>query len=148
MGAISQPTWHYSPSNFEDAETKDELVYESNASTVRSLLRSSNIRETPLECEGERFPEASRKGLEEWIGPTVFVGFALYSQNPHVISLALGGISNYLTDWFKGLVGQKNAQLDIVVETKKKTYKRIRYKGHISGLEEILDIIREVCSDD
>ena len=116
--------------------------------SIRALLRSSDISETPLEREGERFPEASRKGLEEWIGPTISVSFALYSQNPHIVSLALGVVSNYLTDWFKGTVGQKNASLDVVVETKKKTCKRIHYEGHISGLEKLPDVIREVCSDD
>jgi hypothetical protein len=31
------------PSNFETAESKDKLVHESNASTVRVLFRNNNI---------------------------------------------------------------------------------------------------------
>ncbi|MCK4598697.1 hypothetical protein KAU37_02540 [Candidatus Bipolaricaulota bacterium] len=132
------------PRNFESAESKDDLLHESTVPTVRILFRNNGITETPLEHEDERFPQVSEKAFEGWVGPTLFVSFALLSQNPHIISVALGMISNYLTDWFKGIPGGGNAKLDIVVETRKKTYKRIYYEGPVSGLEKAAQVIREV----
>lgn len=136
------------PRNFEEAESKDNLLHESSATTVRVLFRSNGIMETPLESDDERFPEVSEKSFEEWIGPTIFVSFALLSQNPHILSLALGVLSNYLTDFFKGLPNPGKAKLSIVVETRKKTYKRIDYEGPVSGLEKIAEVAKEVSNCD
>ncbi len=136
------------PRNFESAESKDDLLHESSAPTVRVLFRNNGIIETPLEREGETFPQISEKAFEEWIGPTIFVTSALLSQNPHIISVALGVISNYLTDWFKGVPGGRDAKLDIVVEEGKKSYRRIHYEGHVSGLKELVQIVREVGLSD
>jgi hypothetical protein len=135
------------PRNFESAASKDELLHESSAPTVRVLFRTNGIYETPLEREGEKFPQISEKALDAWVGPIIFVSLSLYSQNPHIISLALGVISNYLTDWFKGIPGPKNAKLDIVIETKK-MYKRIQYEGPVSGLEKVSEVIHKASSDE
>lgn len=134
------------PRNFEEAESRDSLLHESSAATVRVLFRKNDIIETPLELDGERFPQVSEKAFEEWIGPTIFVSFALLSQNPHVLSLALGVLSNYLTDFFRGLPSPGKAKLTVVVETRKKTYKRIDYEGPVSGLEKIAEIAKEVSN--
>jgi hypothetical protein len=73
------------------------------------------------------------------------VSASLLSQNPHVISVALGVVSNYLTDWFKGIPGSKKVRLDVVVEqTEGQTYKRIHYEGDPEGLNELARIVREV----
>ena len=136
------------PRNFETAESKSELLHESNTPTIRVLFRNNGISETPLECEGEKFLQISEKAFEAWIAPTIFVSCALFSQNPHIVSVALGVISNYLTDWFRGIPGKRNANLDIVVETKKKSYKRIHYEGPVSGLEELTQVVHEVFSNE
>jgi hypothetical protein len=136
------------PRNFEEAQFKEDLLHESSAPTVRVLLRNNGITETPLELEGERFPQISEKAFVEWIGPTIFVGFMLLSQNPHIVSIALGVISNYLTDFFKGMPSVGKAKLDIVVETRKKTYKKIHYEGPVSGLEKITEVVKEVSISD
>ncbi len=138
------------PRNFEDAEFKDGLIHEDSVPTVRILFRQNGITETPIEYDGEKYPQISEKGFEGWIGPTIFVSFALLNQNPHILSVALGVISNYLTDIFRGIPHHQNkASLNIVVETtKKKTYKRIHYEGPISGMEQLPNIIREVRSSE
>jgi len=138
------------PRNFEDAEFKDDLVHEDSVPTVRILFRQNGITETSIERDGEKYPQISEKAFEGWIGPTIFVSFALLNQNPHILSVALGVISNYLTDIFRGIPQHQNkASLNIVVQTtKKKTYKRIHYEGPISGMEQIPNIIREVSSSE
>ena len=69
------------------------------------------------------------------------------SQNPNAISVAIGVISNYLTDWFKGTVGDKRVRLDIVVEIEGSKYKRVHYDGNVEGLRELPKILREVRPD-
>lgn len=132
------------PRNFEIAKSKDELIHESTVPTIRVLWRQNNIDETQLEKEGEKFPLIEEKALE-WAAPIIFVSSALLSQNPHLISVALNVISNYLTDWFKGIPGSdKKAKLCIVEQTEKGPCKKIFYEGDPEGLKELLKIIHEV----
>lgn len=132
------------PRNFEDAGSREDLLHESSAPTVRILLRQAGISETPLELEGEKFPERSEKDFERWIAPIIFVSGAFLTQNPHAIALALGVISNYLTDFFKGIPSGKRVTLDVVVETSLKKYKKVHYEGPPEGLRELPSIIHEV----
>lgn len=137
------------PRNFESAISREELLHESEAPTVRILWRRAGLVETPIEPEGERFPQISEESFEEWVGPTIFVSGALMSQNPAVFSLALGVIANYLTDWFKGIpMGRGEARLDVVVEAGKTRYRRLHYEGPVEGLQELAAIAREVGSNE
>jgi len=136
------------PRNFQEAESKKDLLHESSAPTVRILFRKNNIAETPLELESEKFPQISEKGFVEWVGPIIFVSFAALNQDPNMLSLALGVISNYLTDFFKGIPGDRKVRLDVVVETKKKAYKKIHYEGPVSGLEKLPKVIEKSGFDD
>ena len=133
------------PRNFESAAGKDELLHESEAPTVRILWRRAGLVEMPIEAEGERFPQISEESFEEWVGPTVFVSAALLSENPAILSVALGIISNYLTEWFRGIpTGRRKARLDVVVEVGKRQYRRLHYEGPVEGLEDLAAIAREV----
>ena len=116
--------------------------------TVRSLFRQNGIAETPLEAEGEAFLQISEKSFLEWIGPTIFLGVAALSQSPNILSLALGVISNYLTDLFKGLAVAPKVKLDIVVEKKKGVCKRIHYCGPEAGLNGLPATVRALMSGD
>lgn len=134
------------PRNFESAEAKHELIHEDSAPTVRILLREAGLVETKIEKEGDKFPYAQEKAFQ-WIGPIIFVSPLLLSQNPYALSVAIGVISNYLTDWFKGVPGRKKVKLSIVVEqSTEHISKRIDYEGEIEGLKELLLIVQEVQS--
>lgn len=135
------------PRNFETAKSKKELVNESSAATLRILLRQSNITVTRIEKEGDKLPEASEKEFVGWVGPIVFISSALLSENPKIVSLALGVLSAYLHDWFKGIVGEKKVKLEIVTETKSGTYRRLHYEGDTDGLGELPKIVREMTKD-
>lgn len=136
------------PRNFEEAKAKTDLLHESSTATVRVLFRNNDISETPLEMDGEKFPQISEKSFVEWIGPTIFVGFALWSQHPLALSLALGVISNYITDLFKGMPSGGQVKLDFVIETKRKNCIRLKYKGSESGFDKLPEVIREVANSD
>jgi hypothetical protein len=132
------------PRYFATASDKDALVQEDTAPTVRILLRAAGIPETPIESEGERFPLIEENSFE-WVGPTIFIGAAIFSANSHMISVALSVIANYLTDYFKGRPGEKKAKLRIVVpQPRTKKYTEITYEGDIEGLPGLQKIIKEV----
>lgn len=132
------------PRDFANAKSKGDLLHEDTTSTVRVLWKQEGVIETPIEKAGESIPAILEESFY-WVGPTIFFASTLIIQNPHLIDIALGVISNYLTDWFKGLTeGRKKATLDVVVETKSGSYKEIHYEGAIEGLEELPKVIRSL----
>lgn len=135
------------PRNFAEAGTKQELLHEDEATTVRQLWREAGIVETPLEARGEKFPEIAEKSFE-WIGPTIFVGASLLSNNANLLSVALGVVSNYLTDFFRGQKGTGQIKIDIVFDTKKNTCKKIIYRGGPEGLKDFAKVVKEAYDRD
>jgi hypothetical protein len=136
------------PRNFESAASRQELVHDHEVPTLRKVLRQASIPETPLDPAGQRFPQLAQKGFEEWVGPTLFVSFSFLTQNPHLISIALGVLGNYITDALKGISGPKVAKLDIVVQTRRGSCRRIHYEGPVAGLDEMPTAIEEAVRDE
>ncbi len=148
LGIDSNKTLAILPGNFASARSKSDLVNEGTASTVRVLFRNAGVPETPLEEHGERTPEKVEEAFE-WVGPIIFFASTIITQNPQLIDISVGVIANYLTDFFKGIgEGGKNAKLDIVVETKSGSYKRISYEGSVDGLKEIPKIVRSTYDEE
>lgn len=136
------------PRNFDKAKNKEELLYESSVPTVRVLLRQAGIKVEGIEKEGDKIPYKVEQALE-WVGPILFFSVAELSKNPELVAISIGVISDYLADWFKGLMGKKNVKLDIVKEIKEGVeYKKIHYEGSVDGLNKIPEIIQEVMSDE
>lgn len=132
------------PRNFHLVESREDLIHESSASTVRVLWRHANIKETRIENDDERLPYAEENDFQ-WLGPIIFISASVLSQNPYAVSMSLNVISNYLTDWFKGIPGNKRVKLDLVVEQdKKKKYVRVHYDGNVEGLTALEKVIHEV----
>jgi len=130
------------PRNFAEARSKEDLLHENETATIRTLWRQKGITETPLEKKGEKIPFVFEESFA-WIAPIIFFASAFISQNPYLVDTAIGVISNYLTDWFKGASdNEKKAILNLVVETKSGSYKRIRYEGPPEGLRNLPEIIR------
>ena len=76
----------------------------------------------------------------EWIGLVVLFSAAAISQNPEIVSITLGIISNYLTDWFRGVSKQeRTARLKMVQGTKEGSYKIFDYSGPVENLRPIKD---------
>lgn len=135
------------PRNFEDAKSKDELVHEDTTSTIRSLWRQNGINETPLEKEAEHIPEIIEESFQ-WIGPIILFTSAVITQNPSLVDISLSVIANYLTDFFKGIAkGEEKASLDIVVQKKNGSCKKIHYEGTPKGLKDLPEIVRRVYDE-
>lgn len=129
------------PRNFEVAKTKDELLHDGSAATLRILLRETGIPETRIEKSGDKFPCIKESAIT-WIVPIIFIGAAVISENPHIVSITLGIISNYLSDFFKGTFGGKRVKFDFILEEEKDTrYIKISYDGDLEGLPELKKFI-------
>jgi hypothetical protein len=114
------------------------------------LLRQEGITETRLDSPSDRFPEVHEKSLV-FLGPIIFCSAALLSQNPAIVSLALGVISNYLTEFFRGLPGDHTVRLDIVTEEGEgdnHRYKRYHFEGPTDSLPEFTKMTQEAQRHD
>ena len=61
------------------------------------------------------------------------------------MSVALNVIADYITNFFRGISGERVVKLSIIVEkTDKKTCKRISYDGPVEGLNDLLELVRTI----
>jgi hypothetical protein len=133
------------PDNFAKAATRKDLLFGSEASTLRKLFKNNNFPINDLLPAGERVGAIHNKHFE-W-APLLFISVGLISNDPNAITVALGIIANYATDFFKGM-GSKKVKLSVVVEKKKdRTCKMISYEGDISGLSTLADAIRRISDE-
>ncbi|MCX7113608.1 MAG: hypothetical protein NTX45_26670 [Proteobacteria bacterium] len=137
LGCLSPTGLALLPSNFETASTVSDFRQVSESATVRVLLRTSEV---PLdEIVGKDWsPPYVQNNAFEWVAPTLFVSVAVLSQNASYLSVALSVIANYVTDFFKGMSGNKEVHMDIVVERlNSKVCKKITYKSPPDGLKDL-----------
>jgi hypothetical protein len=132
------------PENFDIADSISTMYLGREASTVRILFRRAGIIETPIEPPDKKLPEQAHNEFSDWIGPIIFFSSTILSQNPQLISIFIGVLSNYLYDLFKGLSFSRNASLSIVVERKDGTCKKLSYNGPVSGLKIFENSIVEI----
>lgn len=135
------------PRNFLEAKNKAELYHESSAPTIKVLFRQNGIEMNRIEQEGDVFP-CMQENEFSLILPTIFVGSLILSQDPHAIAFAINVLSNYATDFFKGIPGRNKVSLSIVVENKKGVIsKKISYTGGVEGLKELPEIVGKIYKD-
>ena len=131
------------PRNIISAKAKADLVNAETTSTVRVLFKKAGLVETPLAKE-EKIPELALASFD-WVGPTIFLASTLITQNPQIVDVLISVLSDYLTNFFKGIAKeQRRAELDIVTQTKSGSYKDIHYDGDVEGLKELPKIIRSL----
>jgi len=136
------------PRNFATADAKSDLVHESNAATVRTLLRNAGIGETSLEADGEMFPYA-RENDCTWIGPIMFFTAGQLTENKDIVAVSLGVIANYITEVFRGFTGKRRVVLDVVFEqTKAKKHVKIHYDGDADNFDQLAKTITELAHNE
>jgi hypothetical protein len=135
------------PRNLATANAGDELLAEATDSAVRTLWRQADIEEDRLDSPEAPFPRLSEHHAD-WIGPTIFVSSALLSESSALVTVALGVITNYVTDLFKVVPGRHTASLKVVVERKNGDCVSVAYKGPATGIGEIMDAVTDLTSSD
>jgi hypothetical protein len=72
------------PANFATAANPEEFLYDSTAATVRTLFHTNKIALEDLLPPGIPRRQVSNKSAE-WLGPPLFVGYALLSDNGNLL---------------------------------------------------------------
>jgi hypothetical protein len=136
------------PIRFESAAFYSDLFDASHTSTVLKFFKKYDVPVASFFQSTEPLPYVVNKHFQ-WLGPTLFIPLALLSENPQIVSLAIGVLGNCITDFFKGIpIRQRNVKLDMVVETTKAgTYKKLTYEGDVEGLRQLPQVIQELSND-
>jgi hypothetical protein len=130
------------PVNFESASSRADFLHASEAPTLKKLLKENGV---PVEeiVTNEARPRYRKDKAFDWIAPTILISSALYTQNPSLVSVALGVLSNYATDFLKGMGGNNQVKLEVIVErTKSGSFKRISYSGPADGIKNLAEAVR------
>jgi hypothetical protein len=94
---------------------------------------------------GER-PRFVHNKSHDWAA-FIFVSAALLANDPSAVTVALGIISNYLTDIFKG-TPDKKIKLDVAVERRgDHICKKLTYEGDAAGLAQIADTVLRIADE-
>jgi hypothetical protein len=132
------------PSNLEEAVTSDQVRQHATSSTVRTLFRQANVAIVDV-FETDSTPPYVHNNDITWVAPAMFVAAGVFSEQPSVVAVALGVLSNYITDFFKGRRGQPVVKVTTIVEqSKSKIYRRIEYEGDAAGLKSLESVVKEV----
>lgn len=130
------------PGNLATATSIGDLRQQVESDTVRTLLKSNKIDYVEIFGEDDQPPYLQQYSFE-WFGPTLFVSVGLLSQDPNVLSVTLGVITNYLYDLFKGSKEGK-ASLDVILQQADGSCKQIHYSGPADGLSEVAEIVKSL----
>ncbi len=133
------------PRNFETAEARDGLLVDGEATTIKTILRNEGLAVSDFMPDGERYAFIHNKS-HDWHA-ALFIAASLWSNDPTAVSVALGVVSNYLTDTFRGLPSRKIRLCVVVEKTPERTYKQITYEGPVAGIGELNDAIKRVCDE-
>lgn len=128
------------PSNLAAAESVDDFRQNAESETVRTLLKENKIAHVEIFDDDHQPPYLQQYGFE-WFGPTLFVSASILAQNPNVLSVTLGVISNYLYDLFKGIKDGK-ASLDVIYQKADGSCKQVHYSGSPDGLSGVAEIVK------
>jgi hypothetical protein len=126
------------------ANYKEEENFKYTSSSLSFLKYSKSTLDISLYSEPE-FLYEQRAG--DWFAPAILVTSLLISENPEIVSIICGVISNYVTDIFKG---QKRPNIRLTVvhkETKSSKLTEINYTGDVDGLDKLKDTILEVSKE-
>lgn len=130
------------PHNLATATSKEDLRQHVDSDTVRTLFLANDIAHVEIFNEDDQPPYLQQYGYE-WFGPTLFIPASLIIQNPNILSITLGLITNYLYDLFNGAKNGK-ASLNVIFQKADGSCKEIRYSGPPEGINLIAGIVKEL----
>lgn len=142
------------PLNFEHADSKGDLCYDSIHLDLRRRLRDSGIPGTSLEGSEDQavLVLLRESAAPEWIAPTIFVAAQAVLQDPALGAVLLGVVSNFLYDQLPRVFRREPSASDEVEFSfvkysahdriyKKATFKGSWKDGQLRGFKEFRDIV-------
>jgi hypothetical protein len=83
---------------------------------LRVLLRKAGVALDKIEPAGVKIPFQDDRDSTLLL-PILFFGASYLSENPNLLNVALGVMANYVTDWFKGKMGNNRVTCNVVNTT-------------------------------
>lgn len=132
------------PLNVEESNHQNEWIYHESSKDLHKVLKAATVDI----CKLDNSSGSSRylhQHSADWIGPTIFIGANILIENPYLISVALGVISNYVTDLFQGKLNKPTFKMELVIETEKnKSYKKLIFEGEPQNIDKIIKAIKSL----
>ncbi len=134
------------PSNFLTAANQRELYFVPATSDFKVLLRQAGLTPAKVTPEGVRIPFRDDRD-RTLILPVLFLGATFLAENSHLISVALGVLANYVTDFFKGKAGVNKVDCKVLIETTdKKTIRTFDFKGPPESFDKLIEAVKKALS--
>ncbi|HEX7913906.1 MAG TPA: hypothetical protein VF534_38320 [Paraburkholderia sp.] len=130
------------PGNLATAKSIGDLRQYVESDTVRTLFKANKIAYVEIFDEDNQPPYLQQYSFE-WFGPTLLISANLLLQDPNLLSVTLGVISNHLYDLFKGATDGK-ASLDVILEQADGSCKQIHYSGPADGLGKVGEMVKDL----
>lgn len=73
----------------------------------------------------------------EWFGPAILLTSFMLTENPQIISILCGVISNYLSDFYKSIKKPTIKLKVLYKETKSSKTTEISYEGDLTGMDRL-----------
>jgi hypothetical protein len=132
------------PRGFATTNSLSEMVYENETPTIRSLLRQEGVPVSRLDRDKIHFKDEQS---EAFLVPLLYIPFLLIEQNPVLLDVAIGVISNYCYEIISGSNRKNLVKMEYVVESKTGDNKKVVYTGPVEGMKEVEKIIKEVHNE-
>lgn len=134
------------PSNYINAASSNDLFVPQTAPDLRVLLRKAGVNLTKIEPDGVKVPYRDDRD-RTLILPMLFFAASYFTQDPNQLNVALGVVANFVTDFFRGMIGTHRVNCSVVVEkTDKKTTKMIHYNGPPEEFGKLIDCIKKTLN--
>jgi hypothetical protein len=128
------------PENIDSAAKKDDFIFTDSMIEVNKYFKAHNLEIDIFGGDSELY--RSRNNADIYL-PAIFISLSVITENPHLISVSLNILSNYIYDSLKGAIGKKTAHVEFHIESKEKgKVKKIDYKGDAGGLKDLGKIIK------
>ena len=134
------------PIEFESAGDAEELRQSLETVTLRKLFIAADIPYADMINREPRIPIV-QNNWSELVLPTLLVTAAFAAENPSFVNIALGVISNYVNDHFRGMGGVQTVKMEMICESPAGNYKRVTYEGPPQYIERTVQAFEEITHD-
>ncbi len=134
------------PQNYELTNNKEDLFFNEEIKTVSKMFSLNSLDNFIIKFDGEEIDSYIAQKSGEIILPSIFVSSLILTENPQLVSVALGVISNYATTLLKG-IPKRNQTVEFKIinkNSKTKKLSKIEYKGNIEGISELAKVVKEL----
>jgi hypothetical protein len=134
------------PQNYELTNKKEDLFFNEEIKTVSKMFSLNSLDNYIIKFNGDEIDNYIAQKSGEIILPSIFISSLILTENPQLVSVALGVISNYATTLLKGIPKRnQNVKFKIINKNSKtKEFTKIEYNGNVEGISELAKVVKGI----